>query len=165
MFIAMRYLLGCADGPKQPFELPIMKVLLMTKHLLALSLLLTMVVPCRGFAVGASPQQQQILSFQKWKEREILAADNRVARLNNKIVQLRQKPSDQTRQIDHLGEQLRNALAAATVVHNLTEDDYITVYLRQFAPAPGMVQKIAKSLNRDEVADLLTMYLRSKNGT
>ena len=153
-------------GRQQHFARNVMKVLLMMKYLFALSLFFSIVAPCRSFAANAGLKQQRILSFQEWKEREILAADNRVARLNNKIVLLRQNPNnDHHGQIDHLGEQLRNALAAATVVHNLTEDDYITVYLRQFAPAPGMVQKIAKSLNRDEVADLLTMYLKSKNGT
>ncbi len=117
------------------------------------------------FAAQLKLKPVRVLSFPEWKDREILAADNRVARLNNRVVLLRQLPGDQSEAIKHLGEQLRNAIADASVVHNLTEDDYISIYLRQFAPTPTALQEIANSLSRDEVADLLNMYLKSKNGT
>lgn len=133
-----------------------------------IAILLTIV--CLGFtnptfAAQLKLKPVRVLSFPEWKDREILAADNRVARLNNKVVLLRQQPGNQSEAIKRLGEQLRNAIADASVVHNLTEDDYISIYLRQFAPTPSALQEIANSLSRDEVADLLTMYLKSKNGT
>lgn len=146
-----------------------MKIFQMTARILIILKLVlatvTLGLATPGFAAQLKLKPVRVLSFPEWKDREILAADNRVARLNNEVVLLRRQPGDQPEMIQHLGEQLRNAVADASVVHNLTEDDYISVYLRQFAPTPSALQKIAKSLSRDEVADLLTLYLNSKNGT
>ncbi len=106
---------------------------------------------------------KQILTFTQWKEHEVSSANERIARLNNEISQLRRENGDHFQGIKPLARQLQSAVAAASVVQKLTADDYINVYLSHLKPAPAMLQKIAKSLTKNEIADLLKSYFKSRN--
>jgi hypothetical protein len=114
-----------------------------------------------SFAQNRAKPNHHLLSFQDWKSRQIIEAENRSARLGNHLKLAQMNGLSNPNEINKMEIDCRVAQNAAQVMRDLTIEDYFNVYLSQFLRQPGTIEEAAHSLTKNQVALLLKMYLAS----
>jgi molybdopterin converting factor small subunit len=108
------------------------------------------------------------MSFRQWKTQQIVDAQNQVARVANKSLLLR--TTDSTKvviaadgdNLDELEKQLKQARIRLDVAQDLSFDDYVTIYLGQFAKDRNSLVGLATKLSPQDVAEMLE-FLSSRS--
>lgn len=116
-----------------------------------------------SLSVWASPpQNEKIMNFKVWHNQQVNAAQNRVIRLLNRITFVRANTGN-IREINRLEGDLRGAVQYVEVVKDLSMEDYFNVYLANRITSQSELIKVAKSMSKQEVAELLQVLLQSRS--
>lgn len=113
--------------------------------------------------------RQTTMPFKVWKERQVIEAQNRVARLANAIVLLEQKPNPKTlsqaKELKQVAEQLQIAENSVQITRELGLADYFAVYLNHFRKNPKALREVSEVMTAEEIYELLQYILteREKN--
>jgi hypothetical protein len=113
-------------------------------------------------AWAADPQNDKIMSFKIWHNQQVNAAQNRVVRLLNRITYVRGSTGN-IREINRLEGDLRGAVQYVEVVRDLSMEDYVNVYLASRISNQKDLIKVAKTMTKQEVAELLQVLLRVRS--
>jgi hypothetical protein len=108
------------------------------------------------------PSQEKIMGFKVWHKQQVNAAQNRVVRLLNRITFIRTTTGN-LGEINKLEGDLRGAVQYVEVVKDLSMEDYFNVYLSNQITSQAALIKVAKSMSKQEVAELLHVLLRSRS--
>lgn len=138
--------------------------------------------------VGTATQASLVLNnnkakpYSRWKEEQIISAQNKVVRLSNLLLLLKSEKFDISQTIPEVAQEskqeiqipesqqleliaqaesdLSEAVAALEVVRDLTMKDYFTVYLQQFKNDPSAIQQLATEMDKTEIAEILMSLVR-----
>ncbi|MCB0389909.1 MAG: hypothetical protein KDD58_01405 [Bdellovibrionales bacterium] len=121
------------------------------------------------------------LSFNKWKNMQVIEAQNKVVRLSNLLLLLKSEKytpentlpqvaienkqelsipeSQQIELINQTEVQLNAAVASLEFVKELTLKDYFSVYLRKFKNDNQALENFAIEIEKAEVVELLTTLI------
>lgn len=128
---------------------------------------------CLVSAVEAKPQPPQavvpaqIMSFKQWKTQQIVDAQNQVARFANKSLLIKSSDpnkviiSNEGDNLDELERQLKQARIRLEVSQGLTFEDYVSIYLAQYAKDKASLLALAGKLSPADVAEMLE-YMSTK---
>lgn len=113
-----------------------------------------------------------LLTFSKWKQEQILTAQNKVVRLSNNVhIQNSQKfviqgesEAKNQGEIDKMRKDLQLAIDYLHFTKSLTREDYYVIYLKKFMSDETAMKSIARTFSEDEVASLLQAYLLRLHG-
>jgi hypothetical protein len=108
------------------------------------------------------PKNEKVMNFKVWHKQQVNAAQNRVVRLLNKITYVRARTGN-IREINRLEGDLRGAVQYVEVVKDLSMEDYFNVYLANRITSQSDLIKVAKSMSKQEVAELLQVLLQSRS--
>ena len=111
--------------------------------------------------VAVAPIPAQVMSFKQWKTQQIVDAQNQVARFANKSLLI--KSSDPNKvvianegdNLDELEKQLKQARIRLEVAQGLNFEDYVSIYLGQFAKDKTSLAALASRLSPQDVAEML----------
>jgi hypothetical protein len=122
------------------------------------------------------------LTFQEWKDQQILEAQNQVLRINTRIAQSRTKKTSDSKDLvdakvpagrikkvtdsDTLAlfeKDLRRANDSVEAANGLTVQDYINIYLPTLQNQPESVGLLADKLSKEDLA-LLFKSMVNKSG-
>jgi hypothetical protein len=116
------------------------------------------------------------LTFQDWKEQQVLESQNQVLRTSTRISQIktgkpaksdskdastpalppnrRVKKTSESDQLAIAEKDQKNAQESLEAARALQFDDYITIYLPTLQDQPEAVDKLAEKLSKDELAEI-----------
>lgn len=124
-------------------------------------------------AYAQEPQTPSPLTFQAWKDQQVLEAQNQVLRVSARISTLRTtRPSTTKKEPAHLAngrlkkvadgdtlaaaeQDLKTAQDVLARANNLQFDDYVDAYIPTLANQPELLQKLAEKLTKDDLAAIL----------
>jgi len=104
-----------------------------------------------------------ILSFTQWKNSQVIDAENRTARLENRITMHRRAGQGTPAEMAKAEEELRASIENLEVIRSLQLEEYFHIYLSKFHNNINALQVAAKGLSEAEVAELLRIFLRTKS--
>lgn len=114
----------------------------------------------------------QVLSFKKWKQNQIIDAQNKVVRLSNKMhllktqhFQLNDEQMAEMNKLDIEKQQNRLNLAIDNLQFSkdLTLDDYYAIYLSQYTNNSTALSEYLKSASNEEMVKVLQAYLQKQS--
>lgn len=134
------------------------------------------------FAFGASvfAQEPQVnpLTFQSWKEQQVLESQNQVLRVSARIAHLRSGkggtsgtkdsiplPSSKIKksEMDSVlaaEKDLRRAQDSLKAATELTLEEYIAIYLPTLRESPESLQTLSQKMSKEELAEIFKVLLR-----
>lgn len=113
------------------------------------------------FGAFAWAEGPQVLTFTQWKDRQIIEAHNRVARLANRLTLARNDAKAQTEN-KSLETELQSAIEALDITKEFTIDHYVATYFMMHVESREAILGLVKSSSEEETADLLAAVLREK---
>ncbi len=141
------------------------------------------------FSLGAFASDSESISiklkpFARWKEHQVVDAQNKVVRLSNLLLLLKSErylpenilpqvakenkqeiniPENQQQELVKITEaQLSKAIASLEFVKELTLKDYISVYLQQYKNEPQALEALATEMNKQEIAQILLSLINTQ---
>lgn len=129
----------------------------------------------------AQEPQTPALTFQSWKEQQILEAQNQMLRISSRINQIKSAkpgkgdaheaalsglPSSRVRKApdtDPLAtaeKDLKRGQESLDAANSLQLDDYISIYLPTLQDQPGALDKLAEKLSKEELAEIFKGMLK-----
>jgi len=117
-----------------------------------------------GAPSAKSPQATlsiKVLSFSQWKDQQVLESENRVARLNNKLMAIK-NDSQQAKILRSTEVELKSAIQSLEVAREFTIEHYAASYVTQFTSSKEALQNLAQVLTPAEVAELLYFLAQTK---
>lgn len=138
-----------------------------------------------ALAFGQEPQVSA-LSFQSWKEQQILEAQNQMLRVSARINQLKSaKPAKadtkssgpsapassrikKASEADALliaEKDMKRSQESLEAANALQLDDYITIYLPTLQDQPGALDKLAEKLSKEELAEIFKSMAKRNHRT
>ncbi|MCB0357256.1 MAG: hypothetical protein KDD40_09630 [Bdellovibrionales bacterium] len=127
------------------------------------------------------PLEAKAVSFNKWKQLQVVEAQNKVVRLSNLLLLLKsekytlenslpqvaneskqdiQIPEKQQQELIGQTEgQLKTAVASLDFAKELTLNDYFSVYLRQFKDNKSALEALAQDMDKSEIAEVLSSLI------
>lgn len=144
---------------------------------LHLVLVLLLTFGALGFA-----QEPQVtaLTFQSWKEQQVLEAQNQMLRISSRINQLKTNKNNKgDNKEDGLGKlpstrvkksevdpilaaekELKRGQESLDAANSLQLEDYISIYLPTLQDQPGALDKLAEKLSKEELAEIFKGVLK-----
>lgn len=133
-----------------------------------------------GAVFAQEPQTPAPLTFQQWKDQQVLEAQNQVLRLQARITTLRQtkgaskkevasiaggklKKVSDTVTLDSAEQDLKRAQESLGIANALAFEDYVEVYVPTLADQPEALQKLSDRLSKEELAEVLRTIMKSRN--
>ena len=144
----------------------------MYRSLIFLSLLLT--------GLSAVAQDVVPLTFQSWKEQQILEAQNQTLRVSARISQLKSTPKGaaagkkdapapvlnskvkKTEEADPLAaaeKELRRNQESLQAAGDLSLEDYVNIYLPTLQDQPEALRALGQKLSKDELAEIFRLLV------
>lgn len=108
-----------------------------------------------------STQSIKILSFTQWKDQQVLDSENRVARLNNRLMTLK-SDAQQAKALRSTEVELKSAIQSLEVAREFTIEHYAASYVSQFTSSKEALQNLAQVLTPAEIAELLYFLAQAK---
>lgn len=130
-----------------------------------------------------APQSSKPVSFNKWKQLQVVEAQNKVVRLSNLLLLLKSEkyapenilpqvakeskqdvfiPEQQQEELVNQTEgQLKTAVASLDFAKELTLNDYFSVYLRQFKNNSEALESLAVDMDKSEIAEILRSLINT----
>lgn len=118
-----------------------------------------------------------VLSFQTWKNQQVMKSQNRMVELANKALMTKtnQAPmpniehqvsaiDDNDSTLEDLSKNLKQAQQDLQISQELEFEDYLTVYLSQLGADKVSLKRLAEKLTTDQVTQTL-LYLQRHTGT
>lgn len=116
------------------------------------------------FGTLSSAQETRILSFSQWKTQQVTEAENRVARLANRITMLKSDLA-QKQPLKPIEHELEGAQQALEIAKQYTIEHYVATYLNQFVDSREALLELSQVTPKEEMADLLAAILKSRPST
>lgn len=134
-------------------------------------------------AAGAAAQEPLVpapLTFQAWKDQQVLEAQNQVLRISARISSLRTtKPKGSKTEPANLAngklkkvsdtdtlaaaeQDLRRAQESLSSANNLQFEDYVDVYIPTLSDQPEALQKLSDKLTKEELAEIFKALMKAK---
>jgi hypothetical protein len=113
-------------------------------------------------------QVPSVLSFQAWKEQQILDAQNQTLRISARISQLKSAKSGATqdpKQTVLAEKELRRSQESLQIASQLTLEDYAIIYLPTLHAQPEALQAVAAKLSKEEMAEILKTLVKNYPST
>lgn len=101
------------------------------------------------------------LSPNQWMAAQVTEAENRVARLSNRITAARSKEKKPI-EINKIEAELRVAKEYVKVVKELNIEDYFNFYLSELSNDEEAFAEAARGMSKDEVTTLLKTLLKER---
>lgn len=101
----------------------------------------------------------KVLSFGQWKEQQVLEAQNRVIRLNNKLTLQKGDPKQAVRPLE---VEIKGAIQALEVAREFTIEHYIASYVAQLTSSKEDLKSLAQVLTPAEMAELIYVLANPK---
>ncbi len=130
-------------------------------------------------ALAQSPQPTAALTFQAWKDQQVLEAQNQVLRASSHIVQVRAAkpgssdsketaalPSSRVKkagdgdQVALADKDLKRAQESLEAAGSLQLEDYIAIYLPSLQDQPEAAAKLVEKLTKEELAEITKGLIR-----
>ena len=111
--------------------------------------------------LASSTQSIKPLSFTQWKDQQVLESENRVARLNNRLMVVK-GDAQQAKSLRSTEVELKSAIQSLEVAREFTIEHYAASYLSQFTSSKEALQNLAQVLTPAEVAELLYFLAQTK---
>lgn len=122
--------------------------------------LVTAIFLISGFAMAqADAPKIKILSFAQWKDLQVLEAQNRVVRLNNKLTLQKADPKQAVRPLE---VEIKGAIQALEVAREFTIEHYIASYVAQLTSSKEDLKSLAQVLTPAEMAELIYVLANPK---
>lgn len=136
-------------------------------------------------SLGAQAQEEVkttiALTFQNWKEQQILEAQNQTLRVSSKITQLKASKTPSTNvkpivlpsskikktEVDPIlaaEKDLRRAQESLEAANNLGLEEYVTIYLPSLKGEPEAINSLAQRLSKEELAEIFKTFVESGGG-
>jgi hypothetical protein len=109
----------------------------------------------------SATQSIKVLSFTQWKDQQVLESENRVARLNNKLMVMK-SDAQQSKLLRSTEVELKSAIQSLEVAREFTIEHYAASYVSQFTNSKEALQNLAQVLTPAEVAELLYFLAQTK---
>lgn len=109
-----------------------------------------------GFA-----QTSRVLSFSQWKAQQVADAQNKVARISNRLTLIKSDAA-QKQSIKQLESELQSATQNLEIAKDFTIDHYVATYLNQYADSREALLEISNVTPKEEMADLLAAILKAR---
>lgn len=140
-------------------------------------LILLLTFGALGFA---QEPQTSALTFQSWKEQQVLEAQNQMLRISARINQLKTSrngkvdgkdeslgklPSPRLKksEVDPIlsaEKELKRGQESLDAANSLQLEDYISIYLPTLQDQPGALDKLAEKLSKEELAEIFKGVLK-----
>ncbi len=134
-----------------------MEALLFKQSILALTAAL-LLISGQVMAQADAPKAK-ILSFSQWKDQQVLEAQNRVVRLNNKLTL---QKADAKQAVRPLEVEIKGAIQALEVAREFTIEHYIASYVAQLTSSKEDLKTLAQILTPAEMAELIYVLANPK---
>ncbi len=121
------------------------------KRMIAILILLASVV--------AAAQSPRVLSFSQWKAQQVTDAQNRIARLSNKLTLIKSEQAAK-QPVKPLEAELLGATQALEIAKQYSLDHYVATYLTQYADSRDALLELSQVTPKEEMADLLAAILK-----
>lgn len=136
-----------------------------------------------GFTAFVAAQEKPVgvLTFQSWKDQQVLGSQNQVLRISARIEQVRTSKPGQTDAkdtglagvptgrvkkaviVDPLAaaeKDLRRAQESLQTANELQFEDYINVYLPTLQDQPDSLNKLAEKLSKEELSEIFKSLVK-----
>lgn len=108
----------------------------------------------------------RVLSFDEWKERQVVSAMNRQVRAANQLHLARTNRQKTDREKEkHLISELIRLGSAVETTKSLSLEDYFLVYLKPMGGDPKPLRAAAKRLTTAQVEELIRLTIKDKEST
>ncbi|NJL25678.1 MAG: hypothetical protein HC902_11230 [Calothrix sp. SM1_5_4] len=142
--------------------------------------ILMLALSLSSLALHAQEPRISVLTFQAWKEQQILEAQNQVLRASTRLTQLKagrgtsarnkkpaQLPNDKVREAEEsetsiAEKELARAQESLQSANDLEFEAYINVYLPTLQDHPEALQKLAEKLSKEELAEVFKALMRAR---
>ena len=117
-----------------------------------------------GFSLvtQASDEPMKVLSPAQWMEQQKTEAQNRLARITNKLKSL-ELSGQKSNNINRLKSDVRIAEQGFEIAKQLTIEDYFVIYLNPIAGIKGAMEEAVKVISKEEMAELLKIMAKSSS--
>lgn len=113
-------------------------------------------------ASGGTTQPAKPLSFSQWKAQQTLDAENRVARINNRMATLQRTGSADKTALRTLEGDLKSAVQSLEVAKEYTIEQYVASYVQTLATSKESLKELAEVLSATELAEVLYILAQAK---
>jgi len=143
-----------------------------------LQILNTILAFTLGLGAFAQEPQVTVLTFQNWKEQQILDAQNQTLRISARIAQLKLSKTSAAKEAGPLPstkikksendaataaeKDLRRAQESLKVANELAIEDYVTIYLPTLRENPEALQALAQKMSKEELVEIFKVLLRKE---
>lgn len=113
-------------------------------------------------AASLAADSDNTLSPSQWRDRQIVNAENRSARISNQLTTAKES-DEKSSKIKRLESEQRVAIENIELAKALTIEDYFNVYLSKLSASDDALALAAKNMTEEEIATLLKILLKTKS--